>query len=151
MKPDETDLIPGDGVTSFSTDNTATGTTGTSDDSYTTKGITNENMLNGKSTETLESTQVYPNPAKEFVTVSVEVESGTIRILNLLGQEMGVYNINSNLTSIDVSNFGEGIYFVSIDFLGVKSNKSLSDSRRGFLFLDISAPIPCTDKPSFLS
>ena len=76
LKPDETDLIPSAGVANFSTDNTATGTTGTSDDSYNTKGITNENMMNGKNTESLESTVVYPNPAKEFITVSADVESG---------------------------------------------------------------------------
>lgn len=125
LKPDETDLIPSAGVANFSTDNTATGTTGTSDDSYNTKGITNENMMNGKNTESLESTVVYPNPAKEFITVSADVESGTIRILNLLGQEMGVYNINSNLTSIDVSNYGEGIYFVSIESGVLKITKKI--------------------------
>ncbi len=125
LKPDETDLIPTSTVATVSSTSTATGTTGTSDNYYPSKDFDNGAVVNDKSVSTLEATEVYPNPATNYITVSTEVETGTIRILNLLGQEMSTHEISSKLTGIDITDLGEGIYFVSIESGTMKITKKI--------------------------
>lgn len=114
LKPDEETLIE-TGTTSGLTENTGgTISTSTNDTHLIVKG---EGVTLDASKEiTLESTLVYPNPATNYLTISTDdVTSGTIRILNLLGQEQASYNITGTLTSIDITALGEGIYFVSVE------------------------------------
>ena len=60
--------------------------------------------------------KIYTNPASDYVIVSLDGSyTGTIRILNLLGQEVMNTQISGNDTRIDLSSLKEGIYFVSIE------------------------------------
>jgi len=62
---------------------------------------------------------IYPNPAKEYITVDISsenIENATVQIINLLGKvvysETGI--INNNI-KIDIQNFESGLYFLSIE------------------------------------
>lgn len=60
--------------------------------------------------------KVYPNPAKEKVTIELGFASKyvTIEIQNVLGQMLNYYSASESLTSINTSNYGSGIYFINI-------------------------------------
>jgi hypothetical protein len=64
---------------------------------------------------------IYPNPAKDYVTISSKLllEKGSkIYIYNLLGslvQQINVDNSNNSTINIDVSDLSKGTYVVSIN------------------------------------
>lgn len=53
---------------------------------------------------------IYPNPAKESVTIE---GVGEINIFNSFGQ-LVYRKANNNITTVDVSNFEKGIYFIKV-------------------------------------
>lgn len=57
-----------------------------------------------------ETMKIYPNPANEILNLELE-NSTTISIVNMLGEEVYQGNVNAN-SSIDVSGFSSGIYFI---------------------------------------
>ena len=74
---------------------------------------------------------MYPNPADDRVFIdfgTTNVSNATIRVTNSLGQTIQTVNnnsVNSTETSINVSNFGTGIYFVTITADGQEATKKL--------------------------
>ncbi len=60
-----------------------------------------------------ENIKVYPNPTNTFFNVVLPnpIEQFTIHVYSLLGQE--IYQAN-NITSIDISNYSNGIYFLNV-------------------------------------
>ncbi len=58
----------------------------------------------------------YPNPATDAITIKVNgtVVNGTVNVTNALGQVVLTQTINGNSTSIDLSNFANGIYNYSV-------------------------------------
>lgn len=56
---------------------------------------------------------IYPNPASENVVISSE-KNETIQISNTLGQVVYSTSANSTSTTIDVSAFEAGVYFVTV-------------------------------------
>ena len=68
--------------------------------------------------------KIYPNPAKEGVTIQGEglKNGGTVLFLDALGQEVKRVNLSEMHTMINVSSLNKGVYFVSIfDENGTKS------------------------------
>lgn len=65
--------------------------------------------------ETKFTSKIYPNPATKNIRIESNQFIKTIRIVNVLGQE--VYNkaISNYGTEINLSNFHSGIYFVNIE------------------------------------
>lgn len=59
------------------------------------------------------SFKVYLNPANDYLTISINGKAN-VRLINLLGQEVGSQLINENGT-IDISSLQEGNYFVQIE------------------------------------
>jgi hypothetical protein len=61
--------------------------------------------------------EVYPNPAGDFVTVSLpgDAENNIIRIFNILGEELepGRVQQQGNVLSLNTSGLKNGIYFLS--------------------------------------
>lgn len=114
LKPEGEDLHSDYSVTGLSDHSTATGSTHTGDEDSKPQNV-NKGEMNFEVERSINSTQVYPNPATDFVTVNTEVETGTIRILNLLGQEMGNYIISNKVTTLDIADLKEGIYFISVE------------------------------------
>jgi hypothetical protein len=63
--------------------------------------------------------KVYPNPAKEYVTFdiqNIEILTGySLKITNILGQEIFQTEINQPIFKLDTRNWGgKGLYFVNI-------------------------------------
>jgi len=54
---------------------------------------------------------VYPNPTKDYITIHYKYPVDKVKIINNMGQIVGVYNE----LNINVSNFKPGLYFVKID------------------------------------
>jgi hypothetical protein len=68
------------------------------------------------------SVSLTPNPANESLTLSMGmVETGTIRIVDVLGNEIYHDGFSNSSKIIDVSDFKNGVYFVIIDAAGLKS------------------------------
>lgn len=63
---------------------------------------------------------IYPNPAKNNLTVSATGNITSIVISNMLGQELIVRNCNSNLVNIDISALPQGVYLVQVNNGAVK-------------------------------
>jgi len=58
---------------------------------------------------------IFPNPAKEFVTIVTDGGvADNISVTNLLGQSVINVVPNSNVTKIDVNILESGIYFVKV-------------------------------------
>ena len=72
--------------------------------------------------------QVYPNPAKDLLTISVsdasQCKSLSVTVIDVMGREVLVETGSSTEMSLDVSHLPSGIYFIRLeqeDFLGVQN------------------------------
>ena len=64
---------------------------------------------------TSQSFRIFPNPANDFLNISVK-NNGQIKIINALGQTMESIQLNANsIISISTSNYSNGIYFIVND------------------------------------
>lgn len=59
------------------------------------------------------SITMYPNPAKDQLYIETGIAIDIIRISNVLGQEVRTLNAPQPNTTIDVSNFVQGVYHVT--------------------------------------
>lgn len=64
----------------------------------------------------LASTRVvlFPNPAKNQITISTEITNGTFEILDLTGKLVTSFKINSNLFTINLNKLNNSIYFYNV-------------------------------------
>lgn len=72
------------------------------------------------------SFSMYPNPANENLIINIpNIDKGHLKIVDLLGNTVLTETIDSN-SKIDVSEFKNGIYFITVDAEGVKfANRKL--------------------------
>ena len=103
--------------------------TGNKSDGYSVRCI-NNTVLNNQSYNT-NSFKIYPNPAKDQITIDLGTNSNTsgwyYKIVNTLGQEVlnGVLNSQQNI--IELNNIkGQGVYFVKI----YDGSNSLLDTKK---------------------
>ena len=68
---------------------------------------------------------VYPNPAKDVLTVKAENLSSVV-VYNSLGQRVFAQDVDANETVIDMSNFEAGIYMVRIVADGNEVTRKIS-------------------------
>ena len=114
LKPDGEDMESEFVVSGLSDNSTQNGSTDIGNEENTTKSI-GKGEIAAETIRSISTTEVYPNPATDFITISTEIETGTIRILNLLGQEMSNYPVSGKTTSLNISELKEGIYFISVE------------------------------------
>ena len=70
--------------------------------------------------------KAYPNPIKDLLTVSSDMEITAISFYTLLGQEVLIKTLNSNEATIDVSGLTPGTYFLkATTAAGLTLNKKL--------------------------
>jgi hypothetical protein len=62
----------------------------------------------------------YPNPVKNILTLQANEEITSAVIYNVLGQEVYNANISAITTSIDMSSFASGAYFVKVNVGGTE-------------------------------
>ncbi|NJM79043.1 MAG: T9SS type A sorting domain-containing protein [Flavobacterium sp.] len=58
--------------------------------------------------------RVYPNPVKDILTLEYTTSISSVKIINLLGQEVISRNVNDNETKIDMSQLNSGAYIVNV-------------------------------------
>ncbi len=73
-----------------------------------------ENVVLGTPSNEFAQTSIYPNPASSELNVKAITQISTIEIMNVLGQSMGVYDVESNSTKLDVAHLNSGTYFVRV-------------------------------------
>jgi hypothetical protein len=56
----------------------------------------------------------YPNPVKDVLNLEYNSEISSVRVMNLLGQEVISRNINANATQVDMSQLSAGAYIVNV-------------------------------------
>jgi len=66
--------------------------------------------------ETLDNSQVivYPNPAKDQLTIAAGMKMNRIEFVNVTGQTMFTQIVNNNTTNIQLAGVSSGMYFVKI-------------------------------------
>lgn len=58
---------------------------------------------------------IFPNPAKDYLTISdISHNIENIEIINVTGQIIKSFLVNSNEITLNLSNFAKGIYFVKL-------------------------------------
>lgn len=57
---------------------------------------------------------VYPNPSSNLVNVQCEKTINTIRLTDILGNELINRHVNSTNTQVDVSSFAKGVYLLQL-------------------------------------
>lgn len=56
---------------------------------------------------------IYPNPAKNDINIDISLKA-IIEIYNIQGQLLKIIVVNDKKTSVDISNFSSGMYFVKV-------------------------------------
>ncbi|MDR0864387.1 MAG: T9SS type A sorting domain-containing protein [Candidatus Symbiothrix sp.] len=68
--------------------------------------------------------EVYPNPAKDFISVKLQGNVTSVSIVNSVGQTVSKVKPSTAIEKLNVSNFAPGIYFLKVeDLTGVKTAK----------------------------
>ena len=62
----------------------------------------------------INSLKIYPNPVKDIFNVSYSSEISSVRVMNLLGQEVISTAVNATSTQIDMSQLSSGAYIVNV-------------------------------------
>ncbi|MDQ1769254.1 S8 family serine peptidase [Labilibaculum sp. A4] len=67
-------------------------------------------------TPPIEELKLYPNPAKNFVTLYIQGNiQSKVRISSLTGKTIQILTLDQESNSIDISNLPSGMYFISIE------------------------------------
>jgi len=85
----------------------------------TVKNTINSFYIISEDSENDVNTQIYPNPANDYITVETNLKS-EIEIFNIQGKLIKSMNTNGDKTNIDISDFSSGMYFVKL-----KSEKNI--------------------------
>ena len=74
-----------------------------------------------------ENITLFPNPAKNVITIQSESElkNSNVQLLNALGQTVKSISIENTTTSINISDLNSGIYFVQLNYNNQKLIKKI--------------------------
>ena len=66
---------------------------------------------------TAEAFGIYPNPANNVLQISIPSNGSmqTLKVYDILGNQLITQSVVNLLTSLDISGFAPGVYFVSVD------------------------------------
>jgi hypothetical protein len=56
----------------------------------------------------------YPNPVRDILNISYTSEISSVRVINMIGQEVISRNINATSTQVDMSELSAGTYIVNV-------------------------------------
>ena len=56
----------------------------------------------------------YPNPVRDILNISYTTEISSVRVINMIGQEVISKNINATSTQVDMSELSAGTYIVNV-------------------------------------
>jgi hypothetical protein len=56
----------------------------------------------------------YPNPVKDVLNISYTSEISSVRVINMIGQEVLSKNINATSSQVDMSQLSAGTYIINV-------------------------------------
>ena len=56
----------------------------------------------------------YPNPVRDILNISYTTELSSVRVINIIGQEVISKNINATSTQVDMSALSAGTYIINV-------------------------------------
>ena len=65
--------------------------------------------------------QVYPNPATSVITIDQQLSGSMLRIYNAIGKEMYAEQVIGSSSTIELSDYSNGIYFIISENKGTQS------------------------------
>ena len=68
---------------------------------------------------------IYPNPAKDVITISELPIGAELSILDINGKIMFSTSVNSNQLTINTEDFTNGLYLIHLNHSGATSSKKL--------------------------
>lgn len=77
------------------------------------KNTINSFYIISEDSENAVNTQIYPNPANDYVTIETNL-SAELEIYNIQGQLIKGMNTNGDITNLDISGLPDGMYFVKL-------------------------------------
>lgn len=63
-----------------------------------------------KETEINLEAEVFPNPAENSITIKIPVSNGTLEVTDMIGKKVGNYTLTQQSTTLDVSQYPNGLY-----------------------------------------
>ncbi len=81
------------------------------------RGVTSANFTLGNNDFVLSEFKMYPNPAKEYVTIDLSdlTSNATVFIYDYLGRLVKKESLNTTSSRIETSNLQKGTYIVKVD------------------------------------
>ncbi len=79
-----------------------------------------------ENTSNINKVSMYPNPASDVLNVNGTEKIDQVSIVNVVGQEVLVTEVNATNYSIDISSLESGIYFVNIETGNQRTVKKLT-------------------------
>jgi hypothetical protein len=73
--------------------------------------------------------RVYPNPANNVLNINANSNINRVEVYNMMGQMVGMYNVNDMNTQINTTNFANGVYTVKIETENGTSTKKFMVAR----------------------
>ena len=69
----------------------------------------------GIETKQILTTEIFPNPVKETLTVEANVETATVEVYNLIGSKVAVSSLKNGTAEVNVSELPAGSYILSLN------------------------------------
>jgi subtilisin family serine protease len=77
-------------------------------------GLENIDVTLGTPSNTIVEAAIFPNPANNELNVQAMTTISNVEIMNVLGQSMGIHQVNSNNAKLDISSLKAGAYFIRV-------------------------------------
>lgn len=68
-----------------------------------------EESLNNETEINLEA-EVFPNPAENSITIKIPVSNGLLEVMDVVGKKVGKYTLTQHSTTLDISQYPNGLY-----------------------------------------
>ena len=72
---------------------------------------------------------VYPNPANNVLNINANSNINRVEVYNMMGQMVGMYDVNDMNTQINTTSFANGVYMVKIETENGTSTKKFTVAR----------------------
>jgi hypothetical protein len=56
----------------------------------------------------------YPNPVNDMLNLSYSQDMNSVKVFNMVGQELLNKEVNASTVQIDLSSFANGAYFIQV-------------------------------------
>lgn len=87
-----------------------------------------QDVASGINDQTVSRLSVYPNPAKNFITIKSNSENGSeYRITNIFGKRILDGKLENGTTTVDINELSSGIYFVQVGNKKIRNFKFIKE------------------------